>query len=108
MVTLVSASKGWNLPGLMCAQVILSNRRDAHDSDRITCCTAWAHQRSVSARTSPLPSWRILVEGVVPHLRANRDHLARALPGVSSRVEVNAPDGTYLSWGGFPCAGSAV
>jgi cysteine-S-conjugate beta-lyase len=34
VVTLVSASKGWNLPGLMCAQVILSNDRDVRNWDQ--------------------------------------------------------------------------
>src|ERR1700758_2759268 len=31
VVTVMSASKGWNLPGLICAQVILSNERDVRD-----------------------------------------------------------------------------
>ncbi|KAO02717.1 hypothetical protein [Mycobacterium tuberculosis] len=43
-------------------------------------------------------SW---LDELLPYLRANRDHLARALPELAPGVEVNAPDGTYLSWVDF-------
>jgi len=102
VVTLASASKGWNLPGLMCAQVILSNRRDADDWDRINMLhrmgTSTVGIRANIAAYNHGAPW---LEELLAYLRANRDHLARALPELVPGVKVNAPEGTYLSWVDF-------
>jgi cysteine-S-conjugate beta-lyase len=102
VVTLVSASKGWNLPGLMCAQVILSNPHDADDWDRINMLhrmgTSTVGIRANIAAYHHGAPW---LDELLTYLRANRDHLARALPESVPGVKVTAPEGTYLSWVDF-------
>jgi cystathionine beta-lyase len=102
VLTLVSASKGWNLPGLMCAQVILSNRHDADEWDRINMLhkmgTSTVGIRANIAAYNHGAEW---LDELLTYLRANRDHLARALPEAVSGVKVNTPEGTYLSWVDF-------
>ncbi|OSC38834.1 MalY/PatB family protein [Mycobacterium decipiens] len=102
VVTLVSASKGWNLPGLMCAQVVLSNRRDAADWDRINMLhRLGASTVGIRANIAAYDHGAPWLDELLTYLRANRDHLARALPESAPGVKVNAPEGTYLSWVDF-------
>ncbi|MBW0012553.1 MalY/PatB family protein [Mycobacterium sp.] len=102
VVTLVSASKGWNLPGLMCAQVILCNRRDADDWDRINMLhrmgTSTVGIRANIAAYQHGAPW---LDKLLEYLRANRDHLVHALPKSVPGVKVTSPEGTYLSWVDF-------
>jgi cystathionine beta-lyase len=102
VVTLMSASKGWNLPGLMCAQVILTNPGDAADWGRINMLhkmgTATVGIRANIAAYQHGAAW---LDEVLGHLRANRDHLAHALPHSVPGLEVNTPEATYMSWVDF-------
>ena len=102
VVTLVSASKGWNLPGLMCAQVILSNRRDADDWDRINMLhrlgTSTVGIRANIAAYEHGEPW---LDELLDYLRANRDRLVRTLPELVPGIKVSASEGTYLSWVDF-------
>ncbi|HEU4361600.1 MAG TPA: MalY/PatB family protein [Mycobacterium sp.] len=99
VITLVSASKGWNLPGLMCAQVILSNPRDRDDWDRINMLhkmgTSTVGIRANIAAYTDGGGW---LDETLVYLRANRDHLARTLPELAPGVQVNVPEATYMSW----------
>jgi cysteine-S-conjugate beta-lyase len=102
VITLVSASKGWNLPGLMCAQVILSNSHDADEWDRIN----WLHRMGAStvgirANIAAYNHGAEWLDELLVYLRANRDHLARALPELAPGVKVTTPEGTYLAWVDF-------
>jgi cystathionine beta-lyase len=102
VVTLVSASKGWNLPGLMCAQVILSNDRDARNWDQIN----MLHKMGVStvgirANIAAYDHGAPWLDELLLFLQANRDHLARALPQLTPGVKVNTPEATYMSWVDF-------
>jgi bifunctional pyridoxal-dependent enzyme with beta-cystathionase and maltose regulon repressor activities len=98
-LTAVSASKGWNLPGLNCAQLILSS--DAHRE-------RWARESYWAAvGTSPLGAYasEAAYRHGIPHLDATlaylntsrqlfADELAAALPGAA----FTPPEGTYLGW----------
>jgi cystathionine beta-lyase len=99
VVTLVSASKGWNLPGLMCAQVILSNPRDLADFDRINMVhklgTATVGIRANIAAYNHGGAW---LDELLVHLRGNRDHLAQTLPQLVPGLGINVPEATYMSW----------
>jgi cysteine-S-conjugate beta-lyase len=102
VVTLMSASKGWNLPGLICAQVILSNERDAREWEFIN----KLHKMGVStigirANIAAYNHGGDWLDELLEYLRANRDHLAARLPTSSPGVKVNTPEATYMSWVDF-------
>lgn len=102
VVTLVSASKGWNLPGLMCAQVILSNRRDAAEWDRINMLHKMgASTVGIRANIAAYRRGGPWLDELLRYLKANRDHLAQRLPELIPGVKVNTPDATYMSWVDF-------
>ena len=98
-ITATAASKGWNLPGLKCAQVILSNDADA---------AVWAEEGFMFEHGASTPGVRATTaayrEGgawladVVGYLDDSRrllaDQLARQLPA----VRYQPPEGTYLAW----------
>jgi len=102
VITLMSASKGWNLPGLICAQVILSNERDVRDWERIN----KLHKMGVStigirANIAAYDHGAGWVDELLSYLRSNRDHLAATMPALSPGVKVNTPEATYMSWVDF-------
>jgi cystathionine beta-lyase len=102
VVTLMSASKGWNLPGLICAQVILSNDHDARQWERIN----KLHKMGVStigirANIAAYDHGGDWVDELLGYLQTNRDHLAAALPERCPGVRVNTPEATYMSWVDF-------
>lgn len=98
-ITATSNSKGWNIPGLKCAQMIVSNDHDAAELDEwIQHYEHLASPLGVKCAVAAYDAsddWLAEVTGV---LRANRDlfaaRLAEALPDA-----VHAPaEGTYLAW----------
>jgi cystathionine beta-lyase len=102
VVTLMSASKGWNLPGLICAQVILTNEQDAREWELIN----KLHKMGVStvgirANIAAYDHGADWVDELLAYLQANRDHLAKTLPELSPGVKINTPDATYMSWVDF-------
>ncbi|HET9875898.1 MAG TPA: MalY/PatB family protein [Mycobacterium sp.] len=102
VITLVSASKGWNLPGLMCAQVIVSSRRDADEWDRINMLHRMgASTVGIRANIAAYTSGGDWLDGLLAYLQANRDHLAQALPASVPGLRVSHPEATYLSWVDF-------
>jgi cystathionine beta-lyase len=98
-VTAVSASKAWNLPGLKCAQLVLSNDADA---------ATWAEvgfmaehgtaNLGVVANIAAYESGGPWLAEVVSYLDDNRrllgDLLAKHLP----EIGYTEPEGTYLAW----------
>jgi len=98
-VTAVSASKAWNLPGLKCAQLIVTS-----DADAATWARAWPlyeHDASTLGAQASIAAYadgRAWLSDVVGYLDGNRrllgQLLAEQLPGVGFR----APEGTYLAW----------
>ncbi|MEU6602004.1 MalY/PatB family protein [Streptomyces flaveolus] len=98
-ITAVSASKAWNLAGLKCAQVLLSN---AADRDRWAqlgrLATDGTSILGVIAGSAAFRNGGDWLRDVLKYLDGNRqllDTLLReGLPGVSYRP----PEGTYLGW----------
>jgi len=102
VVTLLSASKGWNLPGLMCAQVVLSNSRDVDEWDRINMLHKMgASTVGIRANIAAYDGGAGWLDEVLGYLQANRDHLARTLPEAIPGVKLNSPEATYMSWVDF-------
>lgn len=98
-VTALSASKGFNLPGLKCAQLVLSN-----DEDRQTWARAGSVYEDQASTLGALAATAAFADGgpwlddVLGYLDGNRsalsDLVAAHLPGVG----YTPPEGTYLAW----------
>ena len=98
-LTATSASKGWNLPGLKCAQVILTNEPDRRRWDEMGMFAAHgASNPGVVANIAAYRHGEAWLDEIVGYLDESRRLLAgllsRHLPGVGYRP----PDGTYLAW----------
>jgi cystathionine beta-lyase len=95
-VTATSASKAWNLPGLKCAQLVLSTDADAARWDEVGYLAEHGTATpGVLATTAAYRDGRDWLDDVLGYLDSNRAVLAGAdLPGVT----VTVPEGTYLAW----------
>lgn len=98
-VTGTAASKGWNLPGLKCAQLILSSDEDAATwAGRGSTFEHGASTPGVQASTAAYRDGGPWLDDVVAYLDGSRallaGLLAEHLPGVGYRP----PEGTYLAW----------
>jgi cystathionine beta-lyase len=105
-LTATSASKAWNLPGLKCAQVVLSN-----DADRETWAGIGPLAEHGAATLGVIANTAAYAEGgpwlaeVLAYLDGNRrllgELVAESLPGVG----YTPPEGTYLGWLDFRATG---
>ena len=103
--TATAVSKGWNIPGLMCAQLIASggarasweaSALSAHLADEASLLGAQA----VTAALSPEGlEWN---RNVRDYIRGNVELVAEALADVEE-VRLTEPAGTYLAW--LDCSG---
>jgi cystathionine beta-lyase len=98
-VTATAASKGWNLPGLKCAQLILSN-----DIDAATWAEeglAFEHGASTPGVQATIAAYRHggrWLDEVVGYLEGSRRLLAELLAEHLPEVRYQPPEGTYLAW----------
>lgn len=98
-ITATSASKAFNLPGLKCAQLIVSNEADR---EKLAEQAMWlghgASNLGMIANTAAYTEGQPWLDEVLEYLRGNRDEfialVAQHLPG----VRVRAPQGTYVGW----------
>ena len=98
-ITSVSASKGWNLPGLKCAQLILTS-----DADAETWAAAGglaehgASTPGVRANTAAFTAGGDWLAEVLSYLDGNRMLLAGLIAEHLPGVRYQPPEGTYLAW----------
>jgi cystathionine beta-lyase len=98
-VTAVSASKAWNVPGTKCAQLVLSNERDAERWGTVG--HRFEHGASnlgVVATIAAYERGGPWLEEVLDHLDGNRRLLADLLADQLPEIGYTAPEGTYLAW----------
>lgn len=98
-ITATSASKGWNLAGLKCAQLILTNDADLATWRRMLPLAGHATSTpGVIANTAAYRHGEPWLASVMDYLRGNLElvaaTVAERMPGVGFR----APEGTYLAW----------
>jgi cysteine-S-conjugate beta-lyase len=98
-LTSTSASKAWNLPGLKCAVVILTNEPDRqHWEEMGPFASHGASNPGVVANIAAFRHGEPWLDEVLAYLDESRqllgDLLSRKLPAVRYRP----PDGTYLAW----------
>lgn len=107
-LTATSASKAWNLPGLKCAQVVLSS-----DADRETwagigpLAEHGAATLGVIANTAAYESGGPWLAEVLSYLDGNRRLLSRLVADLLPGVVYTPPEGTYLGWLDFRATGPA-
>jgi cysteine-S-conjugate beta-lyase len=100
-VTATAASKGWNLPGLKCAQLILTNDADAAtwtDSGNGFMYEHGASTPGVRVTTAAYRDGGDWLSDVVGYLDGSRTLLARLLQQQLPEVGYQPPEGTYLAW----------
>jgi len=98
-ITAVSASKGWNLAGLKCAQLVFCNDDDLARWRRMALLAG--HGVSALGMVAAIAAWREggpWLDHVLGYLRRNRDLLAEGLRSQLPGAGFAPPQGTYLAW----------
>ena len=97
--TATAASKGWNIPGLKCAQLIASGRarRRWYADARSAHLKVEASVVGALATIAALRDGRDWLGEVRTYIRANRDLVGAALAGIEG-MEPTLPEATYLAW----------
>ncbi len=98
-ITLTSASKAWNLPGLACAVAITSNDADEERWQRISPMrTHGASTLGIAANTAAFRDGGPWLDELLGHLNGNRKLLGELLAAHLPRVRYTAPEATYMAW----------
>ncbi len=98
-LTATSASKAWNLPGLKCAQVILTNEPDREHWEELGfLASRGASTPGVVANIAAYRHGEPWLEEIVAYLDDSRRQLADLISRHLPQVRYRPPDGTYLAW----------
>ena len=98
-LTATSASKAWNLPGLKCAEVILTSEPDRERWEQMGFLASHgASNPGVVANIAAFRHGDAWLDEVLGYLDDSRDILAGLLSRHLPRVRYRPPDGTYLAW----------
>jgi cystathionine beta-lyase len=98
-VTSTSASKAWNLPGLKCAQIIISNDQDAEVWERVGFMASHgASNPGVIANTAAYAHGGEWLAETLDYLDGNRRLLGELLAEHLPEIGYTAPEGTYIGW----------
>ncbi len=98
-ITAISASKAWNLAGLKCAQLILSNERDAaHWKEVGYFVEHGAATLGVVGNAVAFEQGRDWLASVLEYLDRNRRLLGDLLDEHLPEARYTMPEGTYLAW----------
>lgn len=112
-ITATAPSKGWNLSGLKCAQLVLTNRDDRARWDELGLVPPHSNSiLGVVAATAAYTEGGPWLDSVVARFAANRALLGRLLDERLPGVWPIQPEATYLAWldftgfevEGSPCA----
>jgi cysteine-S-conjugate beta-lyase len=98
-LTATSASKAWNLPGLKCAQVILTNAPDRQRWEEMGFFASHgASNPGVVANIAAFRHGEAWLDDILGYLDEGRHLLADLLRRHLPQVRYRPPDGTYLAW----------
>ncbi|WP_168581202.1 MalY/PatB family protein [Gephyromycinifex aptenodytis] len=97
-ITATSCSKGFNIPGLKCAQAILSNEADAARwAQRCGAVEDGASRPGIVANVTAYDHGEPWLEGVLVYLDRNRRALQELVSTRLPGVGYTPPEGTYLA-----------
>jgi cystathionine beta-lyase len=98
-ITAMSASKAWNLPGLKCAELVLTNDRDRETWERIGAFAGHGTSNlGAIANTVAFRDGDPWLADLVPYLEHNRDTLLDLLTEEIPQAWMPKPEGTYVGW----------
>lgn len=98
-VTLVSATKAWNLPGLKCAQALLTNEADVRVWSRLSnLSTHGASTIGITATVAAYEGGAEWLDAALDYLDENRRMLGTLLQEQLPLVQFTSPEATYLAW----------
>jgi cysteine-S-conjugate beta-lyase len=98
-VTMVSGSKAWNLPGLKCAQIVVTNARDEQVWSQIPGLrTHGASTIGIAANIAGYNEGAEWLDETLSYLDQNRRRLAELLSKYLPEVRYQIPEATYLAW----------
>lgn len=98
-ITLMAASKAWNIAGLKCAQLIVSNAQDAARWEAIP--ETYHNGYSILGYEASLAAYSADQEFLaeqLDYLAGNFDYLEEHLPQAAPGVRFDRPNATYLAW----------
>lgn len=99
VVTVTSASKAWNLPGLKCAQVILSSERDREKWENFfTPEKVGVGTFGLIANEAAYASGVEWFDATLRRLEQTRDLLSSLVEEHLALVPYHPPEATYLAW----------
>jgi cystathionine beta-lyase len=98
-ITAIAASKAWNLAGLKCAQIVLSNEEDIEIWKK----EGWwaghgASSLGVVASIAAYTTGDAWLREVLDYLDSNRRLLGELTSSLLPGVNYTMPEGTYLAW----------
>jgi cystathionine beta-lyase len=96
-VTATAASKGWNVPGLKCAQVVLPERHVAA-WDALPDPANGVSTLGAVAAVAAYDEGEAWLAELVTYLEGNAQLLAARLAELAPAVRHRPPQGTYLAW----------
>jgi cystathionine beta-lyase len=106
-ITAMSASKAWNLPGLKCAELVLTSDRDRETWEKVGFFAG--HGTSNLGAIANAVAFRqgdAWLADLVPYLESNRDLLLSLLAEEIPDAWMPKPEGTYVGWIDFRAVGT--
>jgi cysteine-S-conjugate beta-lyase len=98
-LTAMSASKAWNIPGLKCAQLIVSNDHDQKVfSEFAFMVSHGAATPGVVANTAAFRGGAEWLTDVLEYIDGNRSFLTSLLGEHLPEIAYREPEGTYIAW----------
>lgn len=98
-ITAMSASKAWNLPGLKCAELVLTSDDDRARWEEIGRFAGHGTSNlGAIANTAAFRHGEAWLSDLVGYLQGNRDRLIELLGNEIPQVVLPNPEGTYIGW----------
>jgi cystathionine beta-lyase len=98
-LTIMAASKAWNLAGLKCAQLITTNEADEEHWQTISMLrTHGASTLGIEASIAAYRGGEEWLDALLLQLESNRDLLAQTINDRLPGVTMSIPEGVYMAW----------
>ena len=102
-ITAISPSKGWNIPGLKTAHVVIPNEGLRKHWDRLDRhpVRSGSPLGALGVASAYSPEGLLWLEQLVTRFEANRNLVEQCVRETLPLADMRAPEATYLAWIGF-------